>query len=204
MASVIGMFFNIGTNLKVRTSLLFLIWSLINIMKEIFHIKFFIGIFSVATLILASFIFFFNSHPVISYDKTVFTDHRNSFEIAAKTCIKYHKEDNNDYFWLFCVDDNADSLICYKDDKQQYYALTLEQQQAFITVKSVFRLDHNSLSYLYVNDNFVSFGILNGRASFVYSASNEKPDFVNFPNEGKNKIFVEKITDNWYYTCKQS
>lgn len=105
---------------------------------------------------------------------------------------------------MFCVDDNADGLICYKDDKQQYYSLTLEQQQAFITVKSVFRLDHNSLSYLYVNDNFVSFGILNGRASFVYSASNEKPDFVNFPNEGENKIFVEKITDNWYYTCKQS
>ena len=187
MASVIGMFFNIGTNLKIRTSLLFLIWSLIDILKEIFNIKFFIGIFSVATLILASFIFFFNSHPVISYDKTVFTDHRNSFEIAAKTCIKYHKEDNNDYFWLFCVDDNVDGLICYKDDKQQYYSLTLEQQQAFITVKSVFRLDHNSLSYLYVNDNFVSFGILNGRASYVYSASNESNRQPN-PAPPKNKL----------------
>ena len=159
----------------------------------------------VVILIVTLFIFFFNSYPVISYDEAMLTDYQNSFETAAKTCIEYHEEDDNaDDFWLFCVDANADGLICYNDDEQQYYSLTTEQQQAFITVKSVFRLDHHGLSYLYANDNFVSFGILNGRASFVYSASNEKPDFVNSPNEEESRIFVEKITDNWYYTCKQS
>lgn len=172
--------------MKKRTCLIIIICAVLLIMAIVVFLK-------------------IRTKPTISYDKAMLTDYQNSFETAAKTCIEYHKEDDNaDDFWLFCVDANADGLICYNEDEQQYYSLTTEQQQAFITVKSVFRLDHNGLSYLYVNDNFVSFGILNGRASFVYSASNEKPDFVNSPNEEENKIFVEKITDNWYYTCKQS
>ena len=83
------------------------------------------------------------------------------------------------------------------------YPLTEEQKKAFVTVKSVFRLDHLGFECLYVNENFATFGIANGRASFIYSKSNQKPDFVNLAEiTDKNRVYVEKITDNWFYACK--
>lgn len=56
----------------------------------------------------------------------------------------------------------------------------------------------------YVNNDFVVFGIINGRASFIYSPYNKKPDFVNSPKGDEDNIFVEMITNNWFYACKQS
>lgn len=88
-------------------------------------------------------------------------------------------------------------------DNDQYYSLTPYQKQAFDTVKSIFRLDHHGLENIFVNDNFVVFGIENGRASFIYSLSDKKPDFVNSPKEENENIFVEKIDDKWYYACRQ-
>ena len=62
---------------------------------------------------------------------------------------------------------------------------------------------HLGFECLYVNENFATFGIANGRASFIYSKSNQKPDFVNLAEiTDKNRVYVEKITDNWFYACK--
>lgn len=143
--------------------------------------------------------------PVVSYDESMLTDNINSFEIAAKTCMDYYKNnrDDNDV-WLFNVDIDMNNLICYNNNEQAYYSLTQEQKQAFITIKSVFKLDHQGLENVFVNEHFVSFGVANGRASFIYSLSNQKPDFVNSPKENNDNIFVEKITNNWFYACKQS
>ena len=89
------------------------------------------------------------------------------------------------------------------DGPWEYEGLTEEQKKAFVTVKSVFRLDHLGFECLYVNENFATFGIANGRASFIYSKSNQKPDFVNLAEiTDKNRVYVEKITDNWFYACK--
>ena len=70
-------------------------------------------------------------------------------------------------------------------------------------VLSTFNLDGKGLETIYVYDTFVSFKIVNGRASFVYSVNGEKPRYVNRPDEGKLRIHVEKIFDNWYYACMQ-
>ena len=96
------------------------------------------------------------------------------------------------------------NLVCYNSEGQSYYSLTQEQKLEFMIVKSVFRLDHQGLSNLFVNNYFVAFGIANGRASFIYSPYNKKPDFVNSPKEDNDNIFVERITNNWFYACKQS
>ncbi len=140
--------------------------------------------------------------PTISYNKSMLADNQNSFETIAKACMEYHKKNaaaDADEVCLYTIDKNANNLVCCHN--WQYY-LTQEQRQAFITVKSVFRLDHQSLEYLYVNNDFVVFGIINGRASFIYSPYNKKPDFVNSPKGDEDNIFVEKITNNWFYACK--
>ena len=139
----------------------------------------------------------------VSYKKSMLTDNISSFETAAKTAMALYEDGNEDGVWLFTVDTDANNLACYNGYEHLLYPLTEEQKKAFVTVKSVFRLDHLGFECLYVNENFATFGIANGRASFIYSKSNQKPDFVNLAEiTDKNRVYVEKITDNWFYACK--
>ena len=122
---------------------------------------------------------------------------------SAATDGEWKYELENGGVWLFTVDTDANNLACYNGYEHLLYPLTEEQKKAFVTVKSVFRLDHLGFECLYVNENFATFGIANGRASFIYSKSNQKPDFVNLAEiTDKNRVYVEKITDNWFYACK--
>lgn len=141
--------------------------------------------------------------PAISYDKSILTENQDSFESVANICMDYYSEsaDDNDV-WLFSVDIDNNELFCYNNNEQHCYSMKQEQKQVFADVKSVFRLDHLSLANIFVNDDFVSFGIDNGRCSFIYSPYNKKPDFVNSPEFNENDIYVEKIMDNWFYACK--
>lgn len=161
--------------------------------------------FTVLLILVIAFFFKIGIKPKISYKKSMLVDNQNSFETAAKICMNYYKEnEDTDDVWLFSISTDMNNLHCYNNNEHCLYSLTQEQRETFITVKSVFRLDHQSLEYLYVNNDFVVFGIINGRASFIYSPYNKKPDFVNSPKGDEDNIFVEKITNNWFYACKQS
>jgi len=140
----------------------------------------------------------------ISYERSMLTDNISSFETAAKTCMELYRNNKDDSdVWLFDLDADMNSMVCYNSNGQLRYPLTQEQKQAFTTVKAVFRLDHLGFANLFVNEDFASFGIENGRASFIYSPSARKPNFVNLPEHNDNdRIFVEQITDNWFYACK--
>lgn len=140
----------------------------------------------------------------ISYEKSMLTDNIGSFETAAETCMELYNNNKDDSdVWLFNLDADMNNLVCYNSSGQSCYPLTQEQKQAFTTVRAVFRLDHLGFANLFVNENFASFGIENGRASFIYSPSNQKPNFVNLPEHSDNDgIFVEQVTDKWYYACK--
>ena len=166
--------------------------------------KCFIIISFIALLTIVIAIFLIISYgPPISYDKSILAENQDRFESAANICMDYHKEstDDNDV-WLFSVDIDNNKLFCYNNNGHHCYSMTQEQKQIFSDVKSVFILDHHGLEYLYVNDYFVSFGINNGRCSFIYSPYNKKPDFVNSPEFDESNIYVEKIMDNWFYACK--
>ena len=160
------------------------------------------GFVLLAVIILA--VYFINTpKQTVSYKKSMLTDNISSFETAAKTAMALYEDGNEDGVWLFAVDTDANNLACYNGYEHLLYPLTEEQKKAFVTVKSVFRLDHLGFECLYVNENFATFGIANGRASFIYSKSNQKPDFVNLAEiTDKNRVYVEKITDNWFYACK--
>ncbi|MBQ4166397.1 MAG: hypothetical protein IJD85_08760 [Oscillospiraceae bacterium] len=161
---------------------------------------------SIALLAMALILVYLFTIPkqTISYEKSMLIDNIGSFETAAETCMELYKNNKDDSdVWLFNVDVNMDSLVCYNSNGQLRYPLTQEQKQAFTTVKAVFRLDHLGFANLFVNEDFASFGIENGRASFIYSPSARKPNFVNLPEHNDNdRIFVEQITDNWFYACK--
>ena len=163
-------------------------------------------VISVALLAMALILVYLFTIPkqTISYEKAMLTDNIGSFETAAETCMELYKSNKDDSnVWLFNVDVDIESLVCYNSSGQSRYPLTQEQKQAFTTVKSVFRLDHLGFANLFVNEDFASFGIENGRASFIYSPTNQKPNFVNSPEHSdNNNIFVEQVTDKWFYACK--
>lgn len=158
----------------------------------------------IITLLLITIIFLkVIQHPVISFDKSMLLNNQNSFEIAADLCIKNYKENAiSSEVWIYSFNSNSNNLFC--NNNEQYCNLTQDQKQAFITIKSIFQLDHQNLDCIYVVDDFVAFGIVNGRASFIYSINGVKPSFVNRPDESIDNIYIEKIDRNWYYACRQS
>jgi len=161
---------------------------------------------SIALLAMALILVYLFTIPkqTISYEKSMLIDNLGSFETAAETCMELYNNNKDDSDgWLFNLDADMNNLVCYNSGSQSRYPLTQEQKQAFTTVKAVFRLDHLGFANLFVNEDFASFGIENGRASFIYSPSARKPNFVNLPEHNDNdRIFVEQITDNWFYACK--
>lgn len=161
-----------------------------------------LSIVIVIIVLIAAFLKFAEK-PAVSYEKSMLLDNQNVFETAAQACIEYELEDRvSGEVRIYDVDVDCNNLHSFHHKKD--YSLTQEQKQAFQTVDSIFRLDHQGLENIFVVDDFVVFGIVNGGASVIYSASDEKPNFVNSPNEKNEHIFVEKITYNWYYACKQS
>ena len=126
--------------------------------------------------------------PIISYDPDKLLNYEDEYTQIAELCYQ-------DYLQL-SENDNIEYSV-------YLFNLTDEKYQALKTIYDNYRLDKHDLDFIGACDNFVSFGIANGRASFIYSVNNEKPNFVNRPDDDYKSIWVEKITDHWYYACVQ-
>lgn len=150
-------------------------------------------------LILINVIIFFE-RPVISYNKNILLDNECFY---SKTAELYYQDyiirNLNNTFVYF----NEDKFItCYTEKYK--FELSDEEYDNYKIVYDSYRLDKESLNRIYVYDTFVAFCTINGRTSFVYSVNGQKPKYVNNPEDQKKRIYVEKITDNWYYLCDQS
>ncbi len=98
--------------------------------------------------------------------------------------------------------ENADGeflIHCYS--LKHDIVISADAYRAFQIVNGSFRLDKHQLERVYVYDTFVTFGIENGRESFIYSVEGKKPSYVNNPNEESKRNRIRKITDHWYYAC---
>jgi hypothetical protein len=143
--------------------------------------------------------------PIISYDPDKLLNYEDEYTQIAELCyqdyLQLSENDNIEYsVYLFNLDKKR--LTSYNPEKHTI-SLTDEKYQALKTIYDNYRLDKHDLDFIGACDNFVSFGIANGRASFIYSVNNEKPNFVNRPDDDYKSIWVEKITDHWYYACVQ-
>lgn len=152
--------------------------------------------------IVAIYYFLFGNNPPISYDKNRLLDNNEYYVEIAEIYLEHRNQHGKD---IICVipgmrQVNAFKMYCYECDT--YIALAEDQIVAAKAMECSFGLDHTSLDAIRVYENFVSFGVVTGRASFVYSENSKKPSFVNDPDENGKKPFVQKITDNWYYACR--
>lgn len=142
--------------------------------------------------------------PRISFDKNIMLDNKDAYTEIAQLCYKDFQKNTTDTEATYIIDEN-DEIIRLSTNVTDTVPIQLDivQSEYSDRIKETFELDDHCVSSIFVHDGFVSFGIANGRASFIYSTSDKKPDFVNSPNEDFDDIYVEKITDNWYYACRQ-
>lgn len=142
------------------------------------------------------------SSSIISYDKNLFLNHQNAYDTIAEFCLSNFDETaNSTMIYTYSFSKNMQSLFC--SNNEATLQLNDEQIKAANTINNTFRLDKHSLECIRVTNDKVIFGIANGRASFIYSKADEKPDFVNTPNDKSERIYVDRITNNWYFTCYQ-
>ncbi len=152
-------------------------------------------------LFISIIILLFNSFkgPSISYDEDIILKNESSYTNIAKMCYEDYSKYNTNRVYSYYVDIKNKQIVCYLSDKR--IRLNNIQLNDYVIIQSTYKLDKHSLSRIYAYDTFVSFGIENGRASFIYSANKKKSKYINTPNDDKKSIYVEKITDHWYYAC---
>lgn len=160
-----------------------------------------VAITTIALLLGVLALCFFFSVPAISYDKELFIENKSYYDSVVVTCKDFYKKSKLTEVVSFEPSSDGEFLYCY--DNKEYYSLTDKQKNSFKIIEEKFRLDHQSLEDISVTENYVVFKIVNGRASFIYSNDNSKPNFVNTPKEDSQHIYVEKIVNNWYFACNQ-
>jgi len=140
--------------------------------------------------------------PPVSFDENILLDNQEAFTSLAMICYEHYRHTNSDLNerFTYAININNEKLICYTNNDE----IKLDNSQLEFTKKvlSVFKLAKKGLDRICVYESFIVFGIVNGRASFIYSLNNKKPSFVNRPDETASCIFVDEITTNWYYACK--
>lgn len=151
-------------------------------------------------VILYILFFVVKERPGISYDKNVILDNEVAYTSIAKLCYEnYCKNGLYDDIYTYAVDYNDKVILCYHDNNKIY--LSDRQFKNYEIIKSTYRLDKQIFDRIYVYDTFVTFANENGRSSFIYSVNKEEPIYINRPDDDNTDIYVEKITDNWYYAC---
>ena len=135
----------------------------------------------------------------VLYNREAMLENVQAYSEFAKFCQQFF--DGNDKNYSYYYNAENETLFCNTTDK--VYQMNKEQAKSAKIVKDTLLIGEQTLENIYVNDNFVSLSTVELRGSFIYSMDDSKPDFVCFPTKKKKNIFVEKITNNWYFVCEQ-
>lgn len=158
--------------------------------------KKYIKISLVILLVLFILVIWYRNIPAPKRIKNMVLDNRMDYETIAKICYNDYKNYYN-YSNLTYSGGQSGELRCITLD--YYIELNYSESASFQKIYDSFLLDNKTLECIRVYDTFVSFCIVNGRESIVYSAENKRPSYINNPNDKNKHIAVEKIADHWYY-----
>ena len=140
----------------------------------------------------------------ISYDRGKVTDNAAAYIMISQVYLDdYKKHDSNtryDYSKGYKKDDKC-FIKCYTGE--YIFSIEIETLTYSKAIEDTYYVDDQFWEYVRVNDNFVVFGNVNGRASIIYSANDKKPSFVDDPNNIDKHIYVEKIAGNLYFAAKR-
>lgn len=145
-----------------------------------------------------------NCSTSISYDRKKVIDNSTAYIILSQVYINDYKEHNPntryDYSKGYKKDDGY-FIKCYTSEYD--FALESETYNCSKAIENTYYVDEQFWEYVRVNDNFVVFGNVNGRASIIYSANDTEPSFVDDPNSIDNHIYVERIAEKLYFAAER-
>lgn len=140
----------------------------------------------------------------IPCDRKKIIDNATAYIMLSQVYITDYKEHESDSRYDYSKGYKKEEgyfIKCYTDE----YVFYLERE-AFLcseVIENTYYVDEQCWEYVRVNDNFVVFGNINGRASIIYSANDKKPSFVNDPNSIEKHIYVKKLADHLYFAAKR-
>lgn len=156
----------------------------------------------IIVVLSVAFVVWFRPGYHYSYDKNQFLDNEQSYTEIARLFLEHRALHDKDIIGNIVGAGVVDEFTLYCSECNTKFNVNVTESGK--AVRHSFYLAKQGLDGIYTSDNFVSFGIVTGVASFIYSENGEKPTFVNKPNgqSETKKPYIEKITDNWYYACK--
>jgi len=139
------------------------------------------------------------------YDENIILDNQEAYTTIANICYEnavangLHDIGESEAYYYF-INAEKKRISCH-DCSGNIISISLDatQMESLNVVLSTFELYRRPLDVIAVYDTFVVFRIDIGLATFIYSVNDEEPKYLNQPNEGDKDIYIDKITDNWYF-----
>lgn len=115
----------------------------------------------------------------------------------------YKKYDSEKLIYLVPNKYNDIYTACITDECKHSLELNEEQRIQYNKIIDSYYLDKQPLEYICVYNGFVSFCNNGGRASYVYSVEDKKPEYISSPNSPYDDIAIKKLSEHWYWVCKR-
>lgn len=157
--------------------------------------KKYIKIGMIVLLFILILIIWIRNLPAPKHIRNMVLDNKNDYETIAKICYEdYQKHTMRKLVYL---SEKNSGIYCI--EYNYYIILNDSERVGYQNVYDNFNLDGKPLEYFCVYDTFVSFCIVNGRESIIYSVDDKRPSYIKGPGERKKKIAIRKIKKHWYY-----
>lgn len=96
-------------------------------------------------------------------------------------------------------DNDKGNPVCITEKYDHKLSFTKNELNDLAIIQKSYRLDKQPLDYIAVYNGFVSFCNNNHRASYVYSVNDSKPKYISTPTTSNDRLYISKISDNWYF-----
>ena len=161
------------------------------------------GIFSVASVFILLFVLAKCYGPIISYNNEMLLSNKQAYTDFAIFCYKcYDSNNQNEDVCSYAIDERRNLLYC--NTTGESFLMNQSIIDSAHTINSTYMIDEQVLDCIYVSRNFVVFANVAGRGSLIYSVDDSRPDFVSLPDENCYRVYVERLTNRWYFVCRQN
>lgn len=132
------------------------------------------------------------------YSKDAIINNADTYTAFADYCYQCYKSDSITNECIVYSYDNQENEL-YSFSKDKHHMLNDDQIELLNTIKSTFYIGEKNFDHIRVIDNFVVLMVLEDRGTVIYSIDGSKPKFYLPDEQDKCRIYVEKISDHWYF-----
>lgn len=162
-------------------------------------------ILPILLIIIFVFLCFLYFGPKVSPNKNEFLKDWRDYETISELCYKdFVNYDAEELMYMISEEENRYSIHCITKGYDHYIELNDNDMIKLCNVIGSYNLDDQCLESICVNDEFISYGNINGRSSYIYSINDNKPNFINSIYSSEKHIYIYKLRKKWYFACERN